>query len=130
MEVTDNKDKEYDEKVKDQLKEAGKTSAFSRLIAMSEPKINILIGILSSLCHGAIMPTFAIILSKILFTLTLYPELKDNPLYPNLKAEDRRKSDEYCLYMTICAAVGLVTMVIMKYSFGVIGETVTLRIRQ
>lgn len=32
--------------------------------------------------------------------------------------------------MAICAAIGMITMIGMKYSFGVIGENVTLRIRQ
>lgn len=34
--------------------------------------MNIFVGILMSLLHGAVMPAFAIFLAKVLFTLTLF----------------------------------------------------------
>lgn len=40
-----------------------------RLVAMSHPKLNIFIGILSSLISGAVMPVFGVILGYVIFDL-------------------------------------------------------------
>lgn len=87
---------------------------------MSEPKINIIIGVVVSMMQGLIMPWFGILLSKMLFVL--------NNFY--LPESVRDDSDKYCLHMFIAALIAFCTGFTQKFCFGVIGENVTLKIRQ
>lgn len=42
----------------------------------------------------------------------------------------RSESDKWCLWMFICCLVSLLTTFTQKFSFGVVGENITLNIRQ
>lgn len=42
----------------------------------------------------------------------------------------RSESDAWCLYMFLCAITSLITTFTQKFCFGVIGENITLNIRQ
>jgi hypothetical protein len=86
LEQTDVNDKKYEDKIEEQVKEAAKVSQFGRLSAMSEPKINIFIGIVFSLINACLQPAFSIFLSKSLSTLTVFQILKD---VPGVKEESR-----------------------------------------
>ena len=44
--------------------------------------------------------------------------------------EMRKDSNKWCLYMAILAAVGFVTGVLQKFAFGIVGENITLNVRQ
>ena len=41
----------------------------------------------------------------------------------------RSISDEWCLYMFLCAVVCFITTFTQKFCFGVVGENITLNIR-
>ena len=58
-------------------------------------------------------------MAKMLFTLML-PD----------KNELRTKSDEWCLAMFLCGILSFITGITQKFSFGIIGENITLHIRQ
>lgn len=62
-------------------------------MSMSKPKINIFLGLFSSLGQGALMPVFAIVLIKLIFHLNLLEG-------PN---KLREKADFYCLMIFIIA---------------------------
>ena len=60
------------------------------------------------------MPVFALFLCQMLF---------------RLQTDVRKVADTNCLAMLICAIVAFVTFASSKFSFGVIGENVTMKIR-
>ena len=80
-------------------KNLAKANNFKRLVQISEPKINIIIGVVVSVGQGLIMPIFGILLSKMLFVL--------NGFYTNDTV--RNNSDHYCLLMFIAAIVAFCT---------------------
>ena len=96
------------------------------MIGLSEPKINILIGIFVSILQGSLMPLFGIYLSKMLFVLSYDPLFEF--IYP--LSQVRADSDKYCLYMFLVSCAAFFTGFSQKFSFGVIGENVTLKIRK
>lgn len=61
---------------------------------MSSPKINVVLGILSSIVLGSLMPVFAIVLMKVMFSL--------NIINPNLRSD----ADFYCGMILIIAFMG------------------------
>ena len=69
------------------------------------------------------MPIFGILLGKMLFVLKYIPFV--NPL-PKIRSD----SDHYCLLMLIVSIISFFTAVSQKFSFGVIGENVTMKIRK
>lgn len=46
------------------------------------------------------------------------------------KDELRSRSDEYCLYMFLVAVVSFVNGFVYKFSFGVVGENITMKMRE
>ena len=97
-----------------------------RLSRMSEPKINIFIGVFVSVLQGALLPIFGILLGKMLFVLQY------NKNIPFLNPLDKIRSDSnyWCMLMLITSIVAFFTAFTQKFSFGVIGENVTLKIRK
>nr|AAK19598.2 putative ABC transporter [Sterkiella histriomuscorum] len=118
----DQLDSVEDQQLADFKKQQAKNNNFIRLAKISEPKINIFIGIVVSAGQGLVMPWFGILLSKMLFVL--------NGWYGADTDTIREKSDYYCLLMFIAALVALCTGFSQKFCFGVIGENVTLKIRK
>ena len=96
-------------------------SNFSRMMKMTEPVYIIPIGLIFSLCLGTVMPTFGIILSKLLFGLS-YP--------PNTLEEVRDNANFYCLLMLACAVGSATFIFFQKVTFGTLGENVTLKVRK
>jgi ATP-binding cassette subfamily B (MDR/TAP) protein 1 len=88
---------------------------------MAEPKFLIAVGLIFSLFLGTVMPAFGVILSKLLFGLS-HP--------PNTIPEVRSNANFYCLMMLVCAVGAAVFIFFQKYTFGTIGENVTLKIRR
>ena len=41
----------------------------------------------------------------------------------------RNDTDKWCLYILICAIVSYIVVFVGKFSFGVVGENITLRMR-
>jgi ATP-binding cassette subfamily B (MDR/TAP) protein 1 len=66
------------------------------------------------------MPVFGALMGKMLFIMM------DTSDYEIL----RQDSDHYCLIMLILAISAFMTGLIQKFSFGIIGENVTLNIRK
>ena len=88
---------------------------------MAEPGWLVPVGLIFSLFLGTVMPVFGVILTKLLFGLSVPP----NPL-----DKVRENADFYCLMMFACA-IGAATFIFMqKIVFGTLGETVTLKIRK
>jgi type IV secretory pathway TrbL component len=90
---------------------------------LSEPKINIVIGMIVSVGQGSLLPIFGIFMGKMLFVLQWLPLIND---YPKIRAD----SNFYCLMMLILAIVSFGTATTQKFSFGYIGENVTMKIRK
>lgn len=63
------------------------------MIAMSEPKINIIFGLITSLGQGTLMPVFGIILMKLTFRLN----------FNEGEEKLRENADFYCLMIFIIA---------------------------
>ncbi|CDW81593.1 abc transporter family protein [Stylonychia lemnae] len=118
----DDVDKLEDDEFEAFKKDLAKQNKFMRLVNISQPKVNILIGVFVSMCQGLIMPWFGILLAKMLFVLNNY--------YVPLGEDVRADSDKYCLHMFIAALIAFFTGFLQKFCFGVIGENVTLKIRQ
>jgi ATP-binding cassette, subfamily B (MDR/TAP), member 1 len=118
-------DKEKDTKEKataEQIKQfQAANSNFKRILRMTEPASVIVLGMIFSLCLGFVMPTFGIILSKLLFDLSHPPHDFDFI---------REHANFYCLMMLCCAIASATFVFIQKLSFGKLGESVTLRIRK
>ena len=119
--LQDEADKRKDE-VNAQIK-AQHTQAnnFKRMMAMSYPKKNIVLGLISALGLGATNPVFAIVFVKMIFGLSV------NQLHP--LDQVRGDADFYCLMIFIIAICAFFFGLISKFSFGLIGENVTLKIR-
>eukprot|EP00347_Sterkiella_histriomuscorum_P022139 403331544 len=95
---------------------------FKRMIRMSYPKINIFFGLISALGQGSLMPIFSIVMVKVIFALNV------NPFHG--VDQVRKYADFYCLMILIIAISAFMFAMIQNISFGLIGENVTLKIRQ
>ena len=111
-------DNKKDLQIEEVKKQAAKKNNLVRLIKMSEPMINIYVGIISSIFHGGLTPCFGILLGKILFALSESPD------------QIRKDADYYCLWMFLIAVASFFAGFIQKVAFGVIGENVTFKIRK
>ena len=89
------------------------------MLAMTEPKSYISLGLFMSLIAGSVMPVFAIILVEVLFNLS-----GDN--YGRI----REKADFYCLMFALCGVASALSVFGHKFIFGILGEAVTLKIRK
>ena len=97
----------------------------SRMIKMSEPFVNVFIGIFDSIALGSLQPIFGILIGKMLFVLQpiLIP-----PINPMSKV--RTDADYYCMWMFIIAILSFATQFIQISIFGITSENMTLRIRK
>lgn len=112
---------EVEEKAEaEEKKKIEKTSFLKRLSPYNRPLINNFTGIVAACVQGCIMPTFGILITKMLFSLMLAE--KDKEL---MKTTAR----EWCLYMFLAALTALVMVFTQRFSFGVIGENITKNIR-
>lgn len=120
---TDAIQKENNDKI---VQENAQKSAFMKLIPLNNPKVLIFTAFLASAVDGAAMPIFGVFLSKMLSVLTLpleFWEYMEGPTY----VEDSVK--RYCVYMVIIALVNGIGSFTQKYSFGTLGNNVTMKIR-
>ena len=85
---------------------------------MSSPKIIILIGLLTSILFGSIEPFFGIFISKTFFAL-------NQPVH-----KVRNDTDNYCMWIIIISGATFFLCFVQKFSFGIIGENVSFRIRK
>jgi len=97
-EVIDEQDNEIDNKEKQLIKKLEKDGFFKRLSPYNRPVINIILGFIVSCIQGCIFPVFGIFITKFLFALMNID-----------KDKLRKESDEWALYMFICALVSLTT---------------------
>ncbi len=100
------------------MKKIEKTNFIKRLSPYNKPCGNVVIGIMFACVQGCIFPTFGILIMKVLFSLMI-PDLEE------MKDTSRR----WCLYMFLCALTSLIAVFVMRFSFGVIGENITLNVR-
>jgi ABC-type multidrug transport system fused ATPase/permease subunit len=109
-------------------------------MAMTEPKINIAIALFVSLIVGALQPVFGILLGTILFKLEGYtlvvlgyncqtiPDGAPTDLQDQC-TDIHNHATMLCLAMFICAIVGFISQFAKIFSFGIISENLTLKIR-
>ena len=98
----DENDKMEDDELEAFKKQQAKANNFMRLVRISEPKINIFLGVFVSICQGMIMPWFGILLAKMLFVLNYFYFLQTG--------EDvREDSNKYCLHMFIASLIAFFT---------------------
>ena len=115
----DEKDKEAEEKEGDLRKALEKKGFLGRLAPYNKPAVNIVFGLIVSCIQGCIFPVFGIFLTKMLFSLMISYDLEQ------MRSDSRR----WCLYMFICAVVCFITTFTQKFCFGVVGENITLNVR-
>lgn len=103
--IHDEIDDEKEKGLKALKKSIANRNNFLRLSKMSEPKINILIGIFVSILQGSLLPIFGIFLGKMLFILQYNPYLP----FVNPLDQIRKDADFYCLMMLLCAIASFFT---------------------
>jgi hypothetical protein len=99
--------------------EKAKVSIFKRLFLYNDPKIVAYIGMLFSCLHGSLMPIFGGVMAKMLFVLLDSYNLQ----------RVRTESDKWCSIMITLSVCAFITGFVSKFTFGVIGENVTLKVR-
>lgn len=107
--------------------EHAKTSGFKKLLPYNDPKALVFVAILASLTGGAAQPIFAIFFSKVLAILTPDIDLLEKLTYKGFVLEECSK---YCLWMFLVACASGFSSFSQKYSFGILGTNVTLKIRE
>ncbi|WAR00099.1 MDR1-like protein [Mya arenaria] len=94
-------------------------AGFGRIMRLNAPEwFFILLGCLSALINGGLMPAFAIIFAEILGVFQLVDE-----------DEQEKKITMYCLLFVGIGLLSLVTYFLQGYMFGRSGEALTLRLR-
>lgn len=101
-------------------KKLEKEGFMSRLAPYNKPVINVVIGTLVSVIQGGIFPVFGLFITKMLFALAITWD----------KDKLRSESDIWCLAMFICCLTSFVTGFCQKFLFGIIGENITINVRQ
>lgn len=91
------------------------------MMALTEPKAAVPIGLLFSLLLGVVMPVFGIILSRLLFDLQA--KLHDETYI-------REKANFWCLMMLMCAVASGTFIFMQKMTFRRLGEGVTQKMRR
>jgi len=117
-EEANDKEKEIEDEEKKIADEIAKKSFSSRLAPYSKPVGNIILGLIVSALQGCIFPFFGIFISKMLFGLMNTD-----------KQQLREDADKYCLYMALLSVLSFCTGFGQKFSFGVVGENITLNVR-
>lgn len=118
-EKADKIDEEEDARVKAITTKLEKANFLGRLAPYNKPIINVLIGLVTSLIQGCIFPVFGFIMAKILFAYMI-PDMET--MYD--------ESKKWCLGLFICALVSFFNGFIQKTSWGVVGENMTLKMRE
>ena len=108
---------------------------FGRLIKIAMKNYCLLIiGILSSLVQGAILPLYGVFLAKMLFVLNHPEEILIPSVDPDeppifLHYDKHENSDFWCIMMFLCAIAVLFASFLKRYTFGYVGEQVTYQLR-
>lgn len=118
-EIVDKFDEEEDKKEAELKKKIEKDGFLKKLAPYTKPVINSVIGVMVSCLQGGIFPVFGILITKMLFSLMI----PDKELM-------RSESDKWCLGMFICCVASFFTAFTQKFMFGIIGENITLHIRE
>jgi len=118
-EEVDAKDKEEEEADKLEFQAIEKTSFFKRLNPYSKPVINVIIGLVLSMANGGVFPVFGVLMTKTLFSM-MNPDLE-------IMKED---TWGWSLYMLIISLVSLFCTFLVRFLFGIVGENITLNIRE
>lgn len=103
-------DKKEEEDYDNLKKELAKKGFLGRLAPYNKPAINIVFGLIFSCIQGCIFPTFGIFLTKMLFALMIPNDRQTRIDYgfdPDTTIRD--ESDDWCLYMFLCAVVCFIT---------------------
>jgi len=122
-----------DKKVEDENKkleeENAKVSGFSKLYPYNTPKYHFFIATFAAAINGSSQPLLGVAFAKV---LTLLSTPKDLLVLMNDGNEDYLQEEvtKICLWMVIIAAVCSVGYFTAKFSFGTLGNNVTLKIRQ
>ena len=108
-----------EEEIAKKLEQGGFFGFFKNLAPYNKPIMNVFVGLVVSCVQGCIFPVFGIFMTRMLFAL----------MQP-VKADLRSESDKWCLGMFMCSVGTLMTCFLQKFLFGLIGENITLHIRQ
>lgn len=89
----------------------------------------VFLGILASMVQGAILPLYGLFLSKMLFVLNHPDQMIDTETGAIVDYDKKGKSDFWCLMMFFAACMAFVSSFVKRFTFGIIGEFVTFRLR-
>lgn len=112
-------DEEEEKADKEEYKKIEKTNFLKRLGPYSRPIINVILGLLLSIVNGIVFPLSGLMITKALFAMMI----------PNDKDRMRDETWDWCLYMFFVAIAYFFGTFIVRFSFGVVGENITLNIR-
>lgn len=119
-----------EEIVKEKLAIAQKKSTFRKVFAYNHPKWMVYGGFFCSLTFGCTQPVFGIFFSKILGILTLPREYVELVLQEDYHDFVRSGTNHWVYFILGLAGVALFAGFFSAYFFAVVGENVTLKIRQ
>mmetsp|Transcript_8767 Transcript_8767/g.6510 ORF Transcript_8767/g.6510 Transcript_8767/m.6510 type:complete len:132 (+) Transcript_8767:2004-2399(+) len=114
----DEEDKEAEEQEKKVADEIAKVNFGKRLAPYNKPALNVLIGLLFSCINGCIFPTSGALIMKSLFAMS-------QPDTEVMKSETWR----WCLWLFLLSIASFFAIWIVRFSFGVVGENITLNMR-
>jgi len=119
MVLADTKEEDMRETERRLKEKYEKMSFASRISPYAKPFINVMIGLFVSTLQGCMLPLFGITIGKVTFAL-----MKPDP------DEVRDEADKWCLYMLMIMIGSFFTAFSQKFAFGVVGENITLKIRE
>lgn len=116
IDLIEHEEEKQDKEIKKKIEAEG---FFNRLKPYTKPVINSIIGTLVSVLNGAIFPIFGIFIIKMLFALFSTYDMQ----------KLRKDSDIWSLAMFLCAVTSLATVFCQKFLFGIVGENITINMR-
>ena len=116
IDLLDNEEEKNDKEIKKKIESEG---FFTRLKPYTKPVINSIIGIMVSVLNGGVFPIFGMFMIKMLFALFSTYDMQ----------KLRKDSDTWSLAMFLCAVVGFITVFCQKFLFGIVGENITINMR-
>lgn len=124
--VADENDKKYQTKVDADAEVSAKISGYTKMMPYNNPKYLIVVAVLGSMINGSSQPILGVLFAKLVFLLSV-PLIYLNTLGENYLQEEVTKLSLYMVYTAI--AVG-VAIFFQKYSFGYLGNKVTVKVRE
>jgi ATP-binding cassette, subfamily B (MDR/TAP), member 1 len=127
LEQADEIDKKKQEELDKLAEENEKIGGYTKLQPYNKPVYLIVLATIGSIINGAVQPVLGIVFAKI---LTLLCTPKEYLEFLHGKDHLQDEVTKLSLFMVYCAIVNGVSIFFTKYSFGFLGNKVTLKVRE